>query len=468
MMRHRTLGLILLTALLSGAGALPLERWPLERWVACSAPAWASAWQGFGSSGSDGRSGRDGRDGRSGTSQTVTADGNPVNLNLSGENGSDGESGERGGRPNCGFQPRNVRYNLQAASGGSGGSGGRGGDGGAGGSLLVYYTDPSALRQISVDAQGGRGGRGGAGGQGVAGCWCDRNQWTVQTCSGTPGTPDYSCRDERFTCNPGRSGANGSFGRDGQDGQPGQLRLVNQLEPLPPEVPSLTRPLQDLVGRSVQLSKNLWDVRTGAAALLAPGSVVRDEYLAYRGRVEGAVQIDWQAPRPLASFATAGVTAAIDEAGNLGLAFAEDVWIAAEPSRTNDLTTFTVTAAVRASDTTRLSWGTPQGSGRELTMSVVDLGRESAHLNTRFWLTLRTSTDDPRDSRRPRYTVRYDDWVPEDLVTREGDRFVVAVGRLPISLQTLRSGTLAEVELRAERSLGSNSASQTLSWQGTF
>ncbi|MBD0335342.1 MAG: collagen-like protein [Cyanobacteria bacterium Co-bin13] len=463
MLWNRALGLVLFAGLLSSAGAVPLGRW-----VQCAAPAWAFEVRSFGTDGSAGRSGRDGQDGRSGTSQSVTANGSPINLNLAGEDGSDGESGERGGQPSCGFQPRDVRYNLEAANGGSGGSGGRGGHGGEGGSLQVYYADPNALRQISVDARGGRGGRGGTGGQGVAGCWCDRSNWSVRTCTGTPGAPDYSCIDEHFSCRPGRSGSSGSFGRDGENGQPGQLRLVNQLDPLPPEVPSLTRPLADLVGRPVQLSKNLWDVRTGAAALLAPGSAVRDEYLAYRDRVEGAVQIDWQAPRALTTFATAGVTAAINEQGNLGLSFSEEVWIAAEPAQTDSLTTFTVTAAVRASDATRLAWGTSQGSGRDLALSVVDLGQESAYLNTQFWLTLRTSTDDPRDSRRPRYTVRYEGWVPEELITREGDRFVVALGRLPISQQALRSGTLAQVELRAVRSLADNSAEQNLSWQGTL
>ncbi|HEY9736240.1 MAG TPA: hypothetical protein V6D06_08160, partial [Trichocoleus sp.] len=363
-------------------------------------------------------------------------------------------------------QPRDVRHDLQAADGGDGGDGGRGGNGGNGGDVLVYYTDPTALRQISVNAQGGRGGRGGSGGPGALGCSCDRRDWTLQTCSGTPGAPDYSCRDERFVCRDGRYGSNGGFGADGQAGRSGQLRLVNQLDPLPPETPEITLPLGDLVRQPVTLSKNLWDERTGASALLAPGSTVADTYLAYRGRVEGQVQVVWQAPRAIAEFASAGVRAQIDDAGTPGLSFAEEVWIAGESSRSEALTTFTVTGAVRASNATRLAWGTSQGRGRDLAMSVVDLGRESGNLNTRFRITLRTTSDDPRDTPSPRYSVRYDDWVPEELISRDGDRFVIAVGRLPVSQQTFRSGTLAQIELRAVRSLGSNSAEQGLSWQG--
>lgn len=459
----RPLWLMLVTLVITGGSSVPMIRGQ-----SCQLQAWAAELREFGTDGSDGREGRNGRDGRSGSSQTVTASGNPLNLNLAGEDGGDGEAGETGGRPQCGSQPRDVAYDLQAADGGDGGDGGRGGNGGNGGALMVYYTDPAALRQVAVDARGGRSGRGGTGGQGIAGCRCDRTDWTLRTCTGTPGTPGYSCRDDRYVCRDGHYGSNGDYGPDGQEGQPGQVRLVNQLEPLPSETPSLTLPLENLLNRPITLSKNLWDVKAGATSLLAPGSQVADSYLAYRGRVEGKAQIIWNAPRPVAAFAGTGITAEISEAGELGIAFPSDVWIAGEPSRTDTLTTFTVTGAVRASDATRLAWGTTQGRGRDLTMGVVDLGRESAFLTTRFRLTLRTTGDDPGSDRNPRYTVRYDDWISDDLITREGDRFVLAVGRLPISQGVFRSGTLARVELRAVRSLGSNSAEQALSWEGKF
>ncbi|HEY9879485.1 MAG TPA: hypothetical protein V6D29_13600 [Leptolyngbyaceae cyanobacterium] len=459
----RPLWLILATLMIAGASSVPVIRGQ-----GCLLRAWAAELRDFGTDGSDGRSGRSGQDGRPGSDQTVTANGTPLNLNLAGEDGGNGESGESGDRPQCGSQPRDVAYDLQAADGGDGGDGGRGGNGGNGGSLTVYYADPAALRQVAVDARGGRSGRGGAGGQGRGGCQCDRTEWTLQTCTGTPGTPGYSCRDDRYVCRDGRYGSNGAYGSDGQDGQPGQLRLVNQLEPLPPETPTLTLPLENLLNQPVALSKNLWDVRTGAAALLAPGSQVADSYLAYRGRVEGNAQIVWNAPRPVAAFAGTSITTAISETGDLGLAFPNDVWIVGEPSRTETLTTFTVTGAVRASDATRLAWGTSQGRGRDLTMNVVDLGRESAFLTTRFRLMLRTTSDDPGSDRNPRYTVRYDDWIPDELITRDGDRFILAIGRLPISQGVFRSGTLARVELKAVRSLGPNSAEQTLSWDGNF
>lgn len=228
---------------------------PLPGLEGCSMVAWAQSIRVYGSQGSNGRTGRSGRDGTAGQSQSVVADGTPARLSLSGSDGEDGENGENGYRPRCGGQPRNVAYNLRAPDGGSGGSGGSGGNGGSGGDLLVYYGDRAALRQLAVEAQGGRSGRGGRGGSGTLGCRCDIRQWTVQTCTGTPGQPDHSCQNTRYTCRDGRSGSNGAFGRDGTPGADGQLSLVNQLEPLPAENPAVSVGLTSLVNQPARLSR---------------------------------------------------------------------------------------------------------------------------------------------------------------------------------------------------------------------
>ena len=73
--------------------------------------------------------------------------------------------------------------------------------------------------------------------------------WQVETCTGTPGQSNYSCRRERYVCRDGRYGSNGSIGRDGATGQDGQLRLVNQLEPLISDTPTQTLTLQEFASR---------------------------------------------------------------------------------------------------------------------------------------------------------------------------------------------------------------------------
>ncbi|WP_017300446.1 hypothetical protein [Nodosilinea nodulosa] len=441
---------------------------PLPGLNGCSMLAWAQDTRTYGSQGSDGRTGRAGRDGAAGPSQTAIADGTPASFTLSGSDGEDGENGEDGYRPRCGGQPRDVSYNLRAPDGGDGGDGGSGGSGGSGGDLTVYFGDRTALQKLSVDARGGRFGRGGRGGSGALGCRCSDRDWEVQTCTGTPGQPDYSCQNTRYSCRDGRSGSNGAFGRDGAPGADGQLWLANQLEPLQPETPAVAVGLQALATQPVQLSRNLWTERSGASALLAPGSRVSDTYHEYAGRVEGTVRLDWQAPRPLGTFAGGDVRTEIQPDGSLGATFPDSLWADYTTSRQGDQMVITVTNAVRASDVTRLALGGVQGSGANLKAAVVDLASESGYLTTQFRLTLRTTRDDPRDNRRPRYVTVYDDAVPAELVSLTGNRFELALGRLPIDRGPLTRGTYAQIEITAVRSLGENRAEQRISWQGQF
>ncbi|PSN79165.1 hypothetical protein C8B47_13165, partial [filamentous cyanobacterium CCP4] len=292
--------------------------------------------------------------------------------------------------------------------------------------------------------------------------------WEIQTCTGTPGQADYSCRNTRYTCRDGRSGSNGAFGRDGAPGADGQLWIVNQLEPLQPETPAASVGLSALATQPVRLSRNLWAERGGANALLAPGSRVNDIYKEYTGRVEGTVSLDWQAPRPLGTFAGGDVRTEIQPDGSLAATFPDSLWADYTTRREGDHMVITVTNAVRASDVTRLALGTVQGSGANLSAAVLDLASESEYLNTEFRLTLRTTRDDPRDNRRPRYVTVYDDVVPAELVSLTGNRFELALGRLPIDRGPLTRGTYAQLELTAVRSLGDNRAEQSLSWQGQF
>lgn len=457
----RTLHLVLPALMVSG-----LVVSPMPTFNGCSLLAWASETRTFGSQGNSGREGRSGRDGQSGQGTSTVADGTARSFSLNGEDGEAGEDGENALRSRCTGQPRNVAYNLQAAHGGNGGSGGSGGHGGSGGSLTIYYQNPLDLRRISVLAQGGRGGRGGRGGLGTIGCRCSTYSWELQSCTGTPGQSDYRCQTSRYRCQDGRDGSNGSNGQDGRTGQDGQLRLVNQLEPLQSENPTQTVRLQALANQSLPLSRNLWATRTGANGLLADGSRVSDTYQEYTGRVEGVVRLDWQAARPASLFATESITASLAEDGTLTADFSEGLWAAYETQRRDQDMVITVTQAVRQQDVTRLAWGGLQGREAGLKAVVLDLAGESAYLNTEFRVVLRTTTDDPRDNRRPRYTTAYEDVIPASAVALDGNRFELNLGQLPIRGRSLRPGTYAQLEIIALRSLGNQSAQQTLTWQG--
>ena len=447
-------------------GVAALEGLVLPTVDSCTLVAWAIETRTYGRQGGPGRDGRPGRDGTPGADHTATANGTPNQFSLPGQDGAPGEAGENGRRPRCDSQPRQVAYDLQAPSGGNGGHGGRGGDGGQGGNLTLYYDNPDALGLITVVAPGGRGGRGGSGGAGASGCRCRWRSWTLQTCTGTPGHGDHRCQTNRYVCRDGRPGRHGSPGRDGRDGEAGQLRLVNQTTPLSADTPSQTLPLQHLVNQPLRLSRNLWTPRSGANTLLAAGSQVQDTYEDYTGRVEGTLVIDWQAPRPVGSFAAEPVTATIDADGRVEATFPEAVWIDANVQRQADELRLAITQAVREQDVTRMAWGGLHGSGSDLRAVVLDLAGESAQLQTQFQVTLRTTDGNPRDSHRLHYTTAYDDVVPAAAVTVTGNRFEIDLGQLPIPARRLRQGTYAQLDITAIRTLGPHSARQSIPWQG--
>lgn len=414
----------------------------------------------YGEDGRPGRSGRDGYDGRPGRSQSGRAEGSPIQINAAGEAGQDGEAGARGERPVCPAQPYDVRYHLQAPDGGAGGAGGAGGTGGQGGEVTLYYTDLSQLRQVFVDAGGGRGGRGGRGGVGAAGCRCDDRSWRVEVCR------DGNCEEERYSCRDGDVGHYGRDGRQGTSGEIGQVWLINRAEPLLGEQPHYNQPLELFLQQPVGLSRHVWEARSGVGALLAAGSVVNDTYQQYIGRLEARVQLDWQAPRSLTPFISISPSVTLLETGEVQLDFPDVFWVESSISRTDTLTTVTIEQVSRADDVLNLAWGIQTGQGTDFAVTVVDLGRESAYVNTQFELTYRTTDDDPRDNRRVRYEEQFSGPIPSDIVTQEQNRFVLNLGQLPISNRYFRPGTQVQMELRIVRSLGQNSADRILEWQG--
>ncbi|HEY9804744.1 MAG TPA: hypothetical protein V6D25_30705 [Leptolyngbyaceae cyanobacterium] len=433
---------------------------PASGSVLCSAVAY-ERYERAGSNGSDGRRGRNGRDG---DNQTVFVDGSPVNLDLSGEDGEDGEDGGRGDRAYCGKQPNNPNHDIYAPNGGAGGNGGMGGNGGNGGLLTVYYTNLADLRKIFVRATPGDAGRGGRGGNGANGCNCRRRNWEIETCKGTPGSADYKCTKKRYRCYDGKDGSDGSDGRDGERGRLGILSIVNSKEPLAAETPSVTLNLAELALKKLNLSKNKWNIRQGAAALLAPGSVIADEYREFAQRLEASFQIVWQEKQPINSF-TNQMTVTLNENQQVEVNFPDDLWLAGSISSQANLTTFTVNNAIPKKDVTRLAVAEFADAGENLNLKIVDLAAKSDALQTQFRVKFRARDNYGGFSD---YRTVYDGDIPNEFVTRDYNRFILALGKLKIPSEALSPGVNVDIEVVATRSLGNRSAKQTISWQGAI
>ncbi|MEH2074074.1 MAG: collagen-like protein [Nostoc sp.] len=445
---------------------------PASDSVLCPAVASDEYYKVARNDGRDGRIGTDGRSGRSGENHNIVVNGSPVNLDLSGKDGEDGEDGEHGDRPDCGYQRDaygglrlRVSHDINAPNGGNGGNGGKGGDGGNGGSLTVYYSNLADLRNISVRATGGEGGRGGRGGNGTEGCHCHRRSWEVKTCTGTPGSPDYKCTDKTYRCSDGNDGRDGSDGSDGSQGRLGTLSIVNSKETLVADTPTVQLAISELTNKPVNLSKNKWNQRIGAASLLAPGSAIADDYREFEQRLEETFQIVWQERQPITSFGNQAVTLNLTDNKQVEVTFAEDLWVDGNTKNEANLTTFTVNHAILKKDVTRLAVAEFAEAGQNLNLKIVDLAAKSDAINTQFRIKF-LAKDNLYGSSS--YKTEYEGDIPNELVTRDYNRFTLALGKLKIPDEALRPGVNVDIEVVATRSLGIRSAKQTISWQGAI
>lgn len=416
--------------------------------------------------GSDGSNGRSGRNGGSGRDATVFADGSAVSLDLSGRNGEDGEDGEDGDRPRCGRrygdEKRNVKRDVHAPDGGDGGRGGNGGSGGNGGLLTVFYNNIADLKSILVRSEGGEGGRGGRGGQGARGCRCHRRSWTVKSCTGKKGTNSYKCKERRYRCYHGSHGRDAADGRDGNQGSLGILSLIKGKKQLAPDNPRVELKFSQLQDKSIRLSKNRWIIRRGAISLFAPGSVIADEYREFDKRVERDFQLIWQELQPISNFNRANLKLNLKDNGQIEVDFPKKLWLDISKNQEGDLTKLVVNNAIHQQEVTQLAVSDFAGHGKNLKLSIVDLARKSDIIKTRFRIKYEIESDDDNFFEETEYEAD----IPPEFVTRDYNRFILALGKLPIPEEGLRVGTKVSVKIEAIRSLGQRSTKQIINWKG--
>ncbi|HHP7229841.1 MAG TPA: collagen-like protein [Xenococcaceae cyanobacterium] len=443
---------------------IPQFNHPAANSVLCASALRAEAVEDIGERGEDGNPGEKGQDGRNSDSLTVFADGSPMTLDLSGENGFAGNNGTSGSEALCEDIAEDTDENLQAANGGNGGDGGDGGNGGNGGALTIYTTDRSHLQQIYVIATGGEGGEPGKGGAGGAGCQCPTSYWSQQTCTGNPGSSGYSCTTDEYQCRDGFAGRTGRDGRKGRDGRLGVLTLINLDKSLAPDQPQATINLGQLKDRGFTLSQNVWETKTGAAALLAPGSIIADEYQELVARHEHTVLLVWDAPQPVSEFADSRVTLQLEGEDRVSVTFPEDMWLETSELGRDNITEIFVFNAVLEDDVTRLESQGISGMGENLEVTLVDEAQKSRILETDFKIRYRVSNsgDEARFRRVFDYRTKYEGEVPASAVEQDGDRYKIKLGELPIPPEFLEPETAIEVQLTANRAFAGNSKEQKI------
>ncbi len=425
--------------------------------ILCSS-AVAADIKDIGEQGDSGEPGNKGRDGRNSDNLTVFADGSPMTLDLTGENGLVGQAGNKGYDAICEEQPKETDKNLRNSDGGNGGDGGDGGEGGSGGSLTVYTTNKEYLKQIYVIAAGGEGGAPGLGGEGGQGCKCKTSYWNEETCTGKPGSSDYRCTTQEFKCTDGYQGQKGRKGRKGRDGKLGSLTLINLDKSLSPDRPEATVTLSDLKDRGFTLSKNIWEIRTGAPALFAPGSIISDKYKELTARHEHSVLLVWDAPQPVSEFADEKVILGLKGENDANIIFPEDLWLETTAVKRDKITELFVFNAIWEDDVADLKSDGIYGSGANLELDILDRANQSDIVKTDFVVKYRVDNNDDDEFRKIYdYRTQYQGEVPADLISRDVDVFTIKLGQLGIPPEHLQPGVKIEVQVEAKRTFGDRS-----------
>ncbi|MBI4404856.1 MAG: hypothetical protein HY537_11880 [Deltaproteobacteria bacterium] len=405
----------------------------------------ATRQQTFGMCGQNGYSGRDGMPGYQGRDLTLYAEGQQGSYNLSGSDGGPAENGRRGGDAYSCMQPHGVHTDLMGACGGPGGSGGDGGNGGNAGELTVYFDEINNLRSILVRAIPGRGGWAGYGGQGGYPCHCSVPCWTVVE-GGT--TKMYHCMD-------GHPGNSGMQGRTGTSGWYGKVTLIPQMTPLLPVTPALTVAMENMLNGPFELSDNVWDSKTGARSLFAPGSDLNNHYQLFRERVEILYGFDWKASRPLTDFAGQKMHLTLRN-GSAQLEYPSNIWVVGqEISDSPGKKVFVFEGALYAQEALKLALSDAGGSGKSMWVEVVDLQGVSQLVKTSFSIEYYTKA-------ALIYRLRYQGKIGADNIALDGNHFRISLGQLPIESQYLASGQKALIRLSVHRSYGNHSGQLSL------
>lgn len=420
--------------------------------------------------GMDGRSGLSGRNGSSGyspASQTIFATGAPVKLDLRAGDGGDATSGTDGEDASCGFfNPSydRLNYNVQQPKGGSGGSAGRAGDGGNGGNTTIHFTNIAHLKNIYIDATPGVGGYGARAGRGGRGCGCSYYSWETESTKtvtrvSTDGLQKLSCIEPVRTTHYCRAGEDGSDAYDsssGSNGRIGSVTLINSAQPLPESVTMLTLDIVQAAQGPVNLVKNIFESRSGAQALLAPGSVVSNTYSAYVRTAVLPVQVIWKARTPISAFAGSKVVYMLDSEGKSASINPLSSWIEGRTSLVNGTQIFTVERALLEKDVARLS-SVISGNGKNTSLIINDEAGVTDLID-------RTEITIEAQSKGTFSHDRFKGTVPAHLIQLQNNKYTISLHDLWLvdnsQKQTdgdLKKGKLVKIKVSVKRIVGNRS-----------
>ncbi|MCY7407624.1 MAG: hypothetical protein LH631_09660, partial [Alkalinema sp. CAN_BIN05] len=143
------------------------------------------------------------------------------------------------------------------------------------------------------------------------------------------------------------------------------------------------------------------------------------------------------------------------------------LWSVVDQIDTSKGSVMSINAVVHQRDVTKLNPGISDNRDREFTLALIDSGAKSDLVATQFSVKIETGGGNGIPNRFGNSKTYYEGVLPSNLVTRDYNRFVFNLGALPVPSDTFKTGNDVQVEIKAIRSLGSRSTTQTIDWSGT-
>lgn len=419
---------------------------------------------GFGTPGEGGYSGQGGYNGQNGEDVSVLVDGRALELRLDGTDGTPGGNATNGeSASGCYFSPGVGRE--YGAAGGSGGHGGDGGSGGRGGHATFFIKNISDLSAIFLSQIGGKGAPGGQPGIGGAGCGCSPSSWQAQTCdtrrtcSESGGCSESrTCTDRTFTCTPGADGYPGNTGAHGGHGGMGSIRIVKGITTLPQENPYAEISLKALKEKPLELSKQIWEQKTGAKKLFANNSNVQDSYSQFVKKAERTLILDWKVDREFSAFENEKFTVAFD-GEKFSLKYLGQHLLKTKVIEGDTSTVLLIEEAFRLEDIMLINVLGIEGTQSKTSISIKDM----SGLNLRVKTTIHMTLDHKHWLKG--WTQGFSGNIPTTALEITAGGIKVNVGKLGIKDKILKKGSKVRFRMTISRSLETMSKDLQIPWQ---
>jgi hypothetical protein len=162
------------------------------------------------------------------------------------------------------------------------------------------------------------------------------------------------------------------------------------------------------------------------------------------------VGLRWNSDRPIEDFSQESIELRLDQ-GRVSWALDPQLfWTSGSVEAPSAATrTVRIDSIYRDSETAQFKIGRVTGIGRALTVEVIDEAQLTGPIQVQFKLKYMSK------GRRNWWTINWNQDVPASLVTRNGNRYTIAAGQIPIDDQLKKEGWIVAFEIQATHQLGS-------------